>query len=114
MKVQKLSAKTLTRWAATVLISQLTHKPGVANCASSKPSMSVAIWRRCSATAAKTNSRSTRTSAYSRLGPRPGAARFPSRLLLIVGTVSGLGLIHSSARLTKYLSTIIRGRGCLP
>jgi hypothetical protein len=59
-KIQKLSATTLTRCAATVLTSQPLHRLGDANCAASSPSIKLAIRRRSSATAAKTTSRSNR------------------------------------------------------
>src|SRR5215470_17753580 len=59
---QKLSANTLTRWAATVLTSQPAQRLSVANWASSSPSTKAAIRRRSSATAAKTNSLLTRMS----------------------------------------------------
>lgn len=78
MNTQKLSAKTLTRCAVTVLTSQPTHRLGVASCASSKPSIRFAIWRRCSATAAKTNLSSTRTRDSLCFGCRSEEARYQS------------------------------------
>ena len=59
-KIQKLSATTLTRCAATVLTSQPLHRLADANCAASSPSIKLAIRRRSSATATKTSSRSNR------------------------------------------------------
>jgi hypothetical protein len=47
------------RCAATVLMSQPSHKLGAANCTSSSWSIKLATCRRSSATAAKTKSRST-------------------------------------------------------
>src|SRR6478609_516277 len=58
--VQKLSAKTLTRWAPTVLTSQPAHKLGVASALSSRPSRRSAMRRRSTATASNISARSMR------------------------------------------------------
>jgi hypothetical protein len=83
---QKGSANTFTRCAPTVLMSQPAHRLGVANCSSSKSSNNVAIWRRSSATKAKTSSRSTRTRTPSPLhGKLIGRHKsLPAALHLIV------------------------------
>src|SRR5262249_34910857 len=56
--VQKLSAKTLTKWATTVLTSHPAHRLGVPRPSSSSSPTWSAIMRRSAATAAKTRSRS--------------------------------------------------------
>jgi hypothetical protein len=64
---QKLSAKTLTRWAATVLTSHPVHKLGVARASSSRASRRSAMRRRSAATASNICSRSKRAE-YQRVG----------------------------------------------